>query len=74
MSGTDPKFARWHEKNSTHGEDFTYGEEVWRTARRDLWGTMFQIVSDNADLATREFIRLLEAAREEDGYGPLSAR
>lgn len=70
-------FNEWWEKHDQVSDpfsNFTYGEQVWQAAQSDTWGAVFQIVSDNADLATREFIRLLEAAREEDGYGPLSAR
>lgn len=41
-----------------------------RRAKRAVWATVFQIVSDNPQMATREFIKKLEAARGEDGCGP----
>lgn len=41
-----------------------------REGRRETWEKVFQIVSDHADLASREFIKLLEAAREEADFGP----
>lgn len=40
-------------------------------AKREVWEAVFQIVSDNPQMATREFIKQLEAARDEDGCGPL---
>lgn len=40
-------------------------------AKREVWEAVFQVVSDNPQLATREFIRKLEEARDMDGCGPL---
>lgn len=54
--------------------DRTFGEEVWKAAQRETWAVVFQIVSDYPHLASREFIKRLEAARGEDGAGPLSLR
>lgn len=48
----------------------TFGEEVWQVSKQDTWATVFQIVSDNAHMAEREFIKKLEAARDSDGFGP----
>lgn len=36
MNGTDPKFARWYDRNAALDDDFTWGEEVWKAARREL--------------------------------------
>lgn len=37
MKGTDAKFARWYDQNAApHGDDFTFGEQVWRAARKEL--------------------------------------
>ena len=52
--------------------DSVSGEQVWQAAKRDVWGEVFQIVSDNPHMATRVFIRKLESARGEDGCGPES--
>lgn len=45
-------------------------DDVVRKAKCDVWATVFQIVSDNPQMATREFIKMLEAARDADGAGP----
>lgn len=70
----DPmNFTEWWDKNgmdSMSDADFTYGEEVWQAARRDVWSNVFQVVSDNPQIATREFIKKLEALRDEAGCGP----
>lgn len=42
-------------------------------AKHEVWEAVFQVVSDNPQMATREFIRKLEAARDADQCGPLSA-
>lgn len=37
--GTDVKFERWWDKNdmdSVPDADFTFGEEVWKVARKEL--------------------------------------
>lgn len=67
-------FDQWWDKedrDSVPDSDYTFGEEVWKAAQSDTWSTVFQIVSDNPQMATREFIRLLEAARERAGAGPI---
>lgn len=52
--------------------NYTFGEEVWQVAQREVWNTVFQIVSDNAQMAERRFIKKLEAARAEAGFDPVS--
>ena len=38
-------------------------ERAWQVSQRAAWETVFDIVSAKCHLATREFIRELEAAR-----------
>lgn len=67
-------FKEWWDKenmDAVPGADFTEGQEVWNAAKRDAWVCVFQIVSDYPHLASRDFIKLLEAEREKDGCGPL---
>lgn len=52
---------------SDHGSS---DSDVVHKAKCDVWATVFQIVSDNPQMATREFIKMLEAARDADGAGP----
>lgn len=69
-------FEEWWDKNdmdSVPDSSFTYGEEVWKAAQRDVWADVFQIVSNNPQMATREFIKKLEAARDAGGHGPAVA-
>lgn len=63
-------YADWYIQHHTNGDDFGFGENVWQAAQKATWAEVFQIVSDNPQMATRELIRTLEAARESAGYGP----
>jgi hypothetical protein len=45
--------------------------ENTRAVQKETWREVFQIVSDHPDWFTREAIKLLEAARESDGAGPV---
>ena len=66
-------FDQWWNRNEMDRvghADRTSSEEVWGDAQSDVWADVFQVVSDHAHMASREFIRKLEAARETAGYGP----
>lgn len=54
----------------TETADRTFGEEVWNASQRAAWEAVFQVVSDKAHLADREFIKALEVARGDAGVGP----
>jgi len=66
----------WEEYRSEHAipiaENRGIAEDVWNEALRETWLKVFQIVSDNPQMFTREAIRKLEALREADGQGPLA--
>lgn len=68
-------FDEWWEENyanvHTDGDaNYTFGEEAWKAAQQETWRAVFQIVSDNPQMAERRFIRKLEAARGEAGFDP----
>jgi endonuclease/exonuclease/phosphatase family metal-dependent hydrolase len=63
-------FDDWWEDNFDKHVDRAFAQEVWDTAKKAVWADVFQVVSDHAPLASREFIKLLEGARNEDGAGP----
>lgn len=64
-------FQQWRDKQSVDGTDFLADdEEIYKAAQRDTWAEVFQIVSDHSQMASREFIKKLEAARGEAGAGP----
>ena len=62
-------YDEFYDRQSGAGDDYTWGEEVWKAAVKTTWAKVFQIVSDRPDQATREFIKKLKAAREQDGAG-----
>lgn len=67
------EYDEFYDRESGDGDDYTWGEVVWQGATRAVWAKVFQILSDRPDMATRELIRQLEAARDADGAGPLSS-
>lgn len=67
----NPHYQHFFDGYAALDDNLTWGEEVWKAAQRETWAKVFQIVSDNPQLATREFIQLLEAARDEAGCGPV---
>lgn len=41
-----------------------------RNDRREVWQIVFQKISDCQYVTARDLVKLLEQARDEDGYGP----
>lgn len=65
-------YEEWWDRedyDSVPDSDFTFGEVVWKASQRDAWEAVFQIVSDQRHPVSREFVKELEAAREEAGAG-----
>lgn len=54
-------YTQWNSKTPSASP-----EDIWEAAKKDAWANVFQVVSDRPDLATREFIKRLEAARNTD--------
>jgi hypothetical protein len=47
-----------------------YFTSLNRATKKEVWARVFQVVSDNPQMLTREVIKKLEAVRDEDGAGP----
>lgn len=75
MTFDEYRAKHWFEISPENMADSGGAEKVWSDAQKDAqketWEQVFQIVSDNPQMFSREAIKKLEAARERAGAGPM---
>lgn len=71
MTFDEYRAKHWFEISPENMADSEGAEKVWSDAQKETWEQVFQIVSDNPQMFSREAIKKLEAARERAGAGPM---
>lgn len=61
---------KWVNRRDDPGADRPFAQAIWNAAKKDVWATVFQLVSNRPDFCTHQFIKMLELERGKDGAGP----